>query len=74
MQNQPETDERITRDFWVEEQHNQAGIPDKKQIRNSMKTKQNKTKKRKREMRSKTLIYTTFSDIFLLCILRCQMN
>ena len=44
IQNQPETDERITRDFWVEDQHNQAGIPNKKQIRNSMKTNQQKEK------------------------------
>ena len=42
VQNQTETDERITRDFWVGDQHNQAGIPNKKHIRNSMKTKQNK--------------------------------
>ena len=31
MQNQTETDERITRDFWVGDQYNQADITNKKQ-------------------------------------------
>ena len=44
VQNQPETDERIRRDFWVADQYNQAGITNKKQIRNSMKTKKKKKK------------------------------
>ena len=51
MQNQTETDERITRDFWVEEQHNQAGIPDKKHKKQyENKTKQNKKTKKRNEI------------------------
>ena len=31
IQNQPETDEKSTRDFWVGDQYNQADITNKKQ-------------------------------------------